>query len=287
MTEMNTQQNAEVMYKSNPNRGGKPFVDGAFLKILAIVTMLIDHITAVYGSTSMVPLGTGYQVGRGIGRIAFPIFCFLLAEGFYYTKSRWKYLGRLLIFAAVSEIPFDMAFSGTFVDPTYQNVFFTLFFGGLAITLMELVEGDRGRGHERTAPVVHNPVLRALLYIAIIFGCAIGAELLYTDYGAGGVCTIIVMYVLAERKKPEGDLFRTRVANTLGFALGVLILGLTCGTIEFLAAVDIVFIWFYGGKRGWQLKYFFYAFYPVHLFIIALIFYGTGVFNVDYLTLLR
>ncbi|MEE3481150.1 MAG: TraX family protein [Lachnospiraceae bacterium] len=281
------QVNPEETNRQSPTRGGRPFVDGAFLKILAIVTMLIDHITAVYGSTSMVPLGTGYQVGRGIGRIAFPIFCFLLAEGFYYTRSRWKYLGRLLIFAAVSELSFDMAFSGTLIDPTYQNVFFTLFFGGLAITLLQLLEGDRGRGREAASPTPKNPVLRFLLILAVVLGCAIGAELLDTDYGAGGVCTIIVMYVLSERKKPEGDLFRIRVNNTRGFALGVLMLGLTCGTIEFLAAIDIIFIWFYNGRRGMQLKYFFYAFYPVHLFIIALIFYGTGVFNVDYLTMLR
>lgn len=280
MIDMNTPENK--VERRTDAKGGRPFVDGAFLKILAIVTMLIDHITAVYGSTSMVPLGTGYEVGRGIGRIAFPIFCFLLAEGFYYTRNRWKYLGRLFLFAAVSEIPFDMAFSGTLLDPTYQNVFFTLFFGGLAITLLQLMEGDWGRGKEAAGPKPGNPVLRFLLILAVILGCAVGAELLDTDYGAGGVCTIIVMYVLSERKKPVGDLFQVRIANTLGFACGVVMLGLTCGTIEFLAAVDIIFIWFYNGTRGRQLKYFFYAFYPVHLFIIALVFYGTAVFNFDY-----
>lgn len=268
-------------------RGGKPVFDGAFLKILAIVTMLIDHITAIWGQTAANISWSAYEAGRDIGRLAFPIFCFLLAEGFYYTKSRWKYLGRLLLFAALSEIPFDMAFSGTLFDPTYQNVFFTLFLGGLGITLLQFIEGDRGRGREAAAPTPGNPVLRVLLILAVILGTALAAEFLDTDYSSGGVCTVILMYVLAERKKPEGDLFRVRVNNTLGFALGVLVLGLTCGRIEFLAFIDIIFIWFYSGRRGRQLKYFFYAFYPVHLFILALIFYGTGVFNFNYFSALQ
>lgn len=271
-----------MIEENNNSRGGKAVFDGAFLKILAIVTMLIDHVTVDFGMNYGY---TVYEIGRGIGRIAFPIFCFLLAEGFYYTKSRWKYIARLLIFAAVSEIPFDMAFSGTLFDSSYQNVFFTLMFGGLAITLIGLVDGDRGKAGE--APPVSNVFLRFLLILIATAGCALGAEFLSTDYGAGGVCTIIVMYVLAERKKPAYDLMRVRISNTLGFAVGVLLLGLTCGSIEYLAFVDLIFIWFYNSKRGRQLKYFFYAFYPVHLFIIGLAAYGSAVFNFNYLPLFK
>ena len=118
---------------------------GSELKMIAIATMLIDHIAATviirvlkFGgyNDSLYQL---YRVMRNIGRIAFPIFCFLLVEGFMHTRDREKYALRLGCFAAISEIPFDLAFNGKILEVGYQNVFFTLLLGLLTMMAYDSV----------------------------------------------------------------------------------------------------------------------------------------------------
>ena len=138
-------------------------LSGSTLKIIAVVTMLIDHIGAAILARMMMVNGLGgidqsdttavmqwysnnttlfqvYQVMRSIGRIAFPIFCFLLVEGFEHTHDRKKYALRLGLFALISEIPFDLAFSSEVLEFQYQNVFFTLFIGMLTMWVYRMVE---------------------------------------------------------------------------------------------------------------------------------------------------
>ncbi|GGA29268.1 TraX family protein [Paenibacillus physcomitrellae] len=113
-------------------------LDGSTLKIIAIIAMLIDHIAAVIlihpeiNGNHPAFVHTG-QYMRMAGRLAFPIFCFLLVEGFMYTGNRQKYAMRLIAFAFLSEIPFDLAFSGQIVNLAKQNVFFTLWIGLLVM----------------------------------------------------------------------------------------------------------------------------------------------------------
>lgn len=122
-------------------------ISGSTLKIIAIITMLIDHIGAgvlgrllvVRGMNEAADLNAWidanstlvitYQMMRFVGRLAFPIFCFLLIEGFEHTHDVKKYALRLLSFCLVSEIPFDLLFNGKILESGYQNVFFTLFIG--------------------------------------------------------------------------------------------------------------------------------------------------------------
>ena len=98
-----------------------------WLKMIAITTMLIDHVGAV--------LLPQYPILRIIGRIAFPIFCFLLVEGFMHTHDVIRYMTRIGLFALISEIPFDLLFYGRILDGTHQNVFFTLFIGLVMLTI--------------------------------------------------------------------------------------------------------------------------------------------------------
>lgn len=135
-------------------------ITGSTLKIIAMITMLIDHIGATivlqlvqrnsdnfdaFGNVRMTGMVILYYVLRGIGRLAFPIFIFLLLEGFQYTHNRFLYIGRLLLFAIISEIPFDLAVNlstnsilkGHVLEFTSQNVFFTLAIGMIVLTVLE------------------------------------------------------------------------------------------------------------------------------------------------------
>ncbi|MBQ2453108.1 MAG: hypothetical protein II497_01520, partial [Lachnospiraceae bacterium] len=105
---------------------------GTALKLIAVVSMLIDHTGDV--------LFPGQLWLRYIGRLAFPIYCFLIVEGFIHTRNVMKYMARLLVFGIVSEIPFDLAFFGEISYPGYQNVFWTLLLGLMSIYMMSLVK---------------------------------------------------------------------------------------------------------------------------------------------------
>ena len=174
-------------------------LSGSALKMIAIATMLIDHIAATviirvlkFGgyNDSLYQL---YRVMRNIGRIAFPIFCFLLVEGFMHTRDREKYALRLGCFAAISEIPFDLAFNGKILEVGYQNVFFTLLLGLLTMMAYDSVmKQSRFSVWKRTG----------LSTLAILVGM-FAAEFLSTDYGALGVLCIMVFYLFRLRDVPN------------------------------------------------------------------------------------
>ena len=139
-------------------------ISGSTLKIIAIITMLIDHIGAgvlgrllvVRGMNEAADLNAWidanstlvitYQMMRFVGRLAFPIFCFLLIEGFEHTHDVKKYALRLLSFCLVSEIPFDLLFNGKILESGYQNVFFTLFIGLMVMWGFQVVENQERFG---------------------------------------------------------------------------------------------------------------------------------------------
>ena len=117
------------MANSTEGMNWKAGITSYQLKWIAIVTMVIDHMGAILYPTEM--------AFRYIGRISFPIFCFLLIEGFFHTRNIFKYMARLGAFALISEIPYDLAFKGKVLEFTHQNVFFTLFLGVLMMYVLE------------------------------------------------------------------------------------------------------------------------------------------------------
>ena len=209
--------------------------------------MLIDHIGA-----TLIPMHTdSYLIFRSIGRLAFPLFCFLLVEGLQHTRSVKKYLIRLGIFALVSELPFDLAFSDDIRTGFYlqQNVFFTLFIGLLTIYLMSLLNSKFQKKQ------LVNGLLQSSI---IIIGCAV-AILLHTDYTFMGILLIVSFYLFREKKLLLA-LFLFLITNFTGFYL------------EGLATLSIIFILAYNGKKGPEgNKYFFYVFYPAHILLLYLI----------------
>lgn len=198
------------------------------LKIIAIICMLVDHIGYIFYP--------GEPTFRIIGRLAFPIFCFLIVEGFHHTRNHLNYLIRLSIFAILSEIPFDLAFYGKIFDLQHQNVFITLALGLACIFCLEEMNTQR----RFTIPFV-------LVILAAYFS--------HCDYGIGGVLLICMFYLT--RQTPWTRLF-----------LCGLILYLFFGAFELYGIAAMIPITLYNGKRGPNVKMFFYWFYPVHLLVL-------------------
>ncbi len=216
------------------------------LKLIACIAMLIDHVTATFVDST----GLLWTLGRGIGRLAFPIFCFLIVEGLFHTRDKKKYALRLLIAAAVSEIPYDLMRFGKVWDFDSQNVMWTLLLGFLAIAMIEYVKtkypGDMFKYNTFSC-------------LAILL-CGVTALFFTTDYTIFGVTLIVSFYMFRGRK----------LANFLMFAV-LTWLFYSASTIQFAALLAYPFIMFYNGKKGMDDKYCLYAFYPVHMSILGLL----------------
>ncbi|MCM1092090.1 MAG: conjugal transfer protein TraX [Butyrivibrio sp.] len=243
-------------------------ISASTLKLFAVITMLIDHIAAVVVIRMLrqhyePELYTIYMVMRQIGRIAFPIYCFMLVEGLARTRNKWKYAARLGGFALLSEIPFDLAFSGEVLEFSYQNVFFTLAIGLLTMIVIEQIEtgtetrtrtGTETEDHEEKSVIWRKPLKTILVLLTCTAGMGL-AYLLQTDYGMRGVACILVMYFLRKQRWLE------LVAGYIAF---VVLLQELAALPAFLALA------LYRGKKGVDAKFFFYGFYPVHLLLLYL-----------------
>ena len=233
-------------------------ISGSTLKLIAVFSMLVDHtgatvlrtlchlpsITAVPGRQAF--FVSAYNLSRSIGRIAFPIFCFLLVEGFLHTRSAAKYAFRMLLFAVVSEIPFDLALKGAWYYPEKQNVYVTLLIALLVLIGFRLAE----QFFSGSTP---KKLLRFLLYILILSAGMQLSILLNTDYNFKGVFLIAILYLMRQ----------STTVQCIGGACSV--------AWELPAPAAFLPIWLYNGTRGLKMKYFFYLFYPVHLLLLYLL----------------
>lgn len=232
-----------------------PVFSGSTLKYLALFTMLIDHIGAVILEKGVIaaynqqlPTALSYETSlfcshvnhiiRQIGRISFPIFCFLLVEGFFHTSNKKKYALRLALFALLSEIPFDLGFSGCILEFSYQNVMFTLLLGFLTIWAMEKMREKHPR----------------------LFVLPAGAGLflsyfLHTDYSWKGITLILILYLF----------YYYPLEKTIAGCISLL--------WEPMACFAFIPLNMYSHQKGQSMKYFFYLFYPVHLLLLFFIRY--------------
>ena len=217
-------------------------LDGSMLKLIAVITMLMDHTaSALLENNYFVIFRFGertidlYEAMRIIGRISFPLYAFLLVEGFLHTRSVKRYTGSILAFALLSEIPWNLMHSGKLTF-SGQNVMFTLLFGLLAIWTIRDYHGDRR--------------IKALL----LFGLLALSFVFRADYGAQGFGFIIMMYLLRDR-----ELYRALTGCCILPAL-------------WKAGIAFIPVSMYNGQRGFirnkPLKYAFYLVYPLHLLIL-------------------
>ena len=252
-------------------------ISADFLKLAALVTMLIDHIGAglleQFLSDGRVRDFLVYQrilgldqLLRVVGRVSFPIFCFLLVEGYIHTKSRRAYALRLFAFALLSELPFDLLFFGGW-NPYSQNVFWTLLIG-----LLALWGADALRGRIPGAPGSVRVFKKAAL--ALVPAAAMcAAWLLKTDYSWRGVLLIVMISFLRR------DRFLLVIEAPFLFLLTEFLDLMLRGSsvtysLETTLSHVTVFLSFFlvrfydGSRRRKGHRYFFYLFYPAHLLIL-------------------
>ena len=235
-----------------------------WIKIIAMVTMLIDHIAAVGAFP-------GWEIWRMIGRVAFPLYAFLLVQGFIHTRSRWKYLLRLLALAVITQPIYTYCFDGVWLSLDGLNILFTLSAGLGATWLLDLA---RRLAQKRGKAWWLWGLLLCVASGALVYA----ADLAGADYGWMGIVLILLFYLSADAKWawcPITILFAYRYQLTTGaWAQPVYQRGI-------FAAVAFIPILLYNGQLGpkpqskvWAalLKYGFYAFYPLHLLVLALVF---------------
>ena len=223
----------------------RPALSGTALKRLALCSMLLDHLGAscleagVFSRPGPIPgpLLTLDLCLRWAGRLAFPLYCFLLVEGFLHTKSFRRYLLRMLLFALVSEVPFDFAMDGKLLDWTRQNMLFTLAVGLIMLYGMKTFSASR--------------VVQVLIAIAAVFWCA----LMKTQFGLCMILLIAVYYLLRDQKSKL-------------WVGGVISLMYVTGP------VSVFLLKRYNGQLGDRPnKYLFYCLYPLILLILGVITY--------------
>lgn len=238
-------------------------ITGNTLKIVAMVAMLADHVGSIVLARVLVQQGIQeimdpqlfgdfltenawiyytYAVLKAVGRVAFPIFCFLLVQGFIHTRNVRDYLGRMLLFALVSEVPFDLGINGKVLEFGHQNVFFTLSLGLIALIGLRFAEEKKE----------WNIVLRVLAAVLSVGLCMGAAAVLKTDYDILGILAIAVLY-----------LFRSKKMLSTAGACGVL--------LEIPAFCSLMPIYLYNGERGRGNKWLFYIFYPAHILLLYLL----------------
>ena len=225
------------------------------LKWIALVTMTLDHAAecvirgfvasqgALLSQQGFQIIDAAYTAMRHLGRMAFPLFAFLLVEGFYRTRSRLKYIGRVFLTALVSEVPFDLMLYGKAVAWESQNTLFTLAIGLLVLQAMAYLEDS-----------CHYARWIILAFQAAV--CGAGALLAYickTDYSYKGIALVIVFYLFYY--------YRTSAA----------VAGFCTFCWEPWSFPAFLMIPFYNGERRHRGKFFFYLYYPVHLLVLYLV----------------
>ena len=245
-------------------------IDSFTLHILAISFMILDHLWNVFFVNQN-------QIWMNLlGRLAFPIFAFMLVEGFYKTKNRSKYLKRIFIFAVISEIPFNLLVStSVFGSPSiffpYNNVLWTF---GIALYMLVLFEKIKNKDNLPVTVKIFGKIIISILAMFI-------TRLIVSDYLEYGIMMVLVFYFFRSKKWwnfiaqvillawinifliPRYDFSFNLFGNKI------------YAPVQSFAIFSLVFIWLYNGKQGIHnkiTKYMFYSFYPLHLLLIVIIY---------------
>lgn len=233
-------------------------LNGFHLKYIALITMTIDHIGAVL----FTPGTAVYAILRAYGRISFPVFCFLLTEGYLHTSNHKAYLKRLFLFALISELPFDMALYHFPLEGSrqliwsHQNIFFTLSLGFLAMCLIDRF-------------VISKPFWALLFTILPVFL----SQHFRFDYGAFGIMVILLFYGAKKIYPATPKLYSYTLALCPLLTIG--------DWKRMFVLLSLPLFLLYNGRKGNPLpgakklpggKFFFYWYYPCHLLLLAVLY---------------
>ena len=201
------------------------------LKIIAVITMTMDHYSKIADGPEWFSL---------VGRVSFPLFAFLIGEGFRYTKDRKKYFYRIFIYALVLQIPDLLS-----IEKYDGNIFFTLSFGILALLIL------------------NNTKLNKFIKIILVIIIVVSAEMLTLDYGSYGVMIIIIFYLF--RKDNIMTAFSFIAVNIFWVSF----FQMQATQLYSIFVLPLIFL--YNGKEGKKMKLFFYLYYPLHLIVLYLL----------------
>ena len=246
----------------------KKRINSFILHIIAMIFMLSDHLWSIF-----FPNQVCLYI---IGRLAFPIFAFMIVEGFFRTKNRKKYLIRIFIFAIISEIPFNF-FSSLAIREViilfypYNNVLWTFLIALCGLSLLEKIEKSKKL----------NKIIKFVGKITISFITIMIANFIKTDYLGYGVITVLIFYFFRERNY-RNIFFQSLLIIILnvfimpGYEFPFYFFGNEVFIkVQIFAIFSLAIIWLYNGKQGIHnkfIKYMFYFFYPLHLLLIVAIY---------------
>lgn len=220
------------------------------LHIIAMIFMLCDHMWATI---------LDYEWLTCIGRIAFPIFAFLITEGYIHTSNINKYIKRMVIFAIITEIPFNLMVSASPIYPFHQNVLWTFV---ISLLTLKYLNFDNTKN-------IFKSILIIILAIII-------ATITMCDYFGAGVMMVVGFYIF--RKSKLLQLLMMIYVNMIllqGYSYPIDIAGYTYYfPQQGFALLSLIFIWLYNGKQGYHAKWFkifCYAFYPLHMLILYIL----------------
>ena len=260
-------------------------ISAAVLKNIAVLTMTIDHVTAYLLKDYLYSQGIRdlysngwYFAGRVVGRIAFVLYAFMIAEGAIRTQNKVKYAARLFILAIISTVPHSYLTAKKPFDPNNMNIFFLLSLGLLLIYAYEWLRDN-----------IENRALSIAARLAAAAAASFIALQFNFEYGMMGVLLILAFYIW--RYNTSGMVISVILVMSVGYMLNTVLHSgavrwvtnhstdllnafIRTDRIQIFGLLALPFILLYNGNKGRQLpKLFYYLYYPVHLGIIALILY--------------
>lgn len=227
------------------------------LKIIAYISMIIDHLTMVFlpaalENGTMNPL---YLIGRSLGRPAFIIFSFLVVEGYFHTRDRMKYARNLLILAVLSELPFDLVLNGVATSEymEYQNVIWTLLLGYLSVWIIDNI---------KLKYFIEYRIRYYIYTVGVITVAFAAGYICRIDYGGMGIMCILLFFYFWRNERQ--------------LIIGLTVWGIACffldSPLELIGVfIDLLLLHNYKGEKGPSAKLLFYTIYPLHLLILGLI----------------
>lgn len=240
------------------------------LRLIAMISMLCDH------AAKTLTLGFNTYWLFFLGRLAFPIFAFQLSEGYCHTKNFNKYFIRMLIFAVISEIPYNLAFGLNIISPFIQNVLWTFLISLIVLKGIDTIIKNNQN--------FNKPLVVLLVTLVMFIGYFVG-EIAFVDYGGSGVLMVVLFYLTRNVKLSFIiQLIGMIILNVFLIQGGRIQLPITTVQIfvpiQSIALLSLIFIWLYKGKQGYHSRWWSnlcYWYYPIHISVLVIL--GMYIFN--------